>query len=295
MADTALYVTSPVKRTRASRADMDARAEALLAIVAQDQPMTVRQAFYQATVRGIVEKAETGYAKVQRALARLRQSGRLPWHWIADNTRWQRKPRTYAGMEAALHETANLYRRDLWRDADAYVEIWLEKDALAGVIQPVTSRYDVPLMVARGYASLSFLYEAGQAMAHEGRPCHVYHFGDFDPSGVNAADSIESSLRRFAPGAEISFERVAVTEAMIARWNLPTRPTKRTDSRAAGFGPVSVELDAIAPEILRALVEDCINDHLPSERLAALEKVEAMERETLRQYAGKFAGGRADE
>jgi hypothetical protein len=119
------------------------------------KPMTVRQVFYQATVRGIVEKTEAGYNKVQTDLVQMRRSRVLPYDWLADNTRWQRKPRTYIGIEQALEDTARFYRKNLWADADAYTEVWLEKDALSGVIYPVTSMYDVPLMVARGYASLS--------------------------------------------------------------------------------------------------------------------------------------------
>jgi hypothetical protein len=124
--------------------------------------MTVRQVFYQATVRGLVEKAESGYAKVQTDLTIMRRAGDLPYDWLADNTRWQRKPRTFSSVEEALKDTAAFYRKSLWNDADSYVEVWLEKDALSGVIYPVTSMYDVPLMVARGYASLSFLYSAAE-------------------------------------------------------------------------------------------------------------------------------------
>ena len=164
---------------------------ALYEIVSEQQPMTVRQVFYQATVRGVVAKTEDGYGKVQRMLADMRRDGELPYDWIADNTRWMRKPRTFGGPEEALRRTVETYRKALWDDADAYVEIWLEKDALAGVVYDVTDELDVPLMVSRGYASLSFLYSAADAMANEDRPCHIYHFGDFDPSGVNAADSIE--------------------------------------------------------------------------------------------------------
>jgi hypothetical protein len=115
--------------------------------------MTVRQVFYQATVRGIVEKAESGYAKVQTDLTLMRRAGKLPYEWLADNTRWQRKPNTFNSVKEALKETARFYRKALWADADSYVEVWLEKDALAGVVYPITSMYDVPLMVARGYAS----------------------------------------------------------------------------------------------------------------------------------------------
>jgi hypothetical protein len=146
------YQASPIKRTRATKAEVEARREALLDIIEAGRPMTVRQVFYQATVRGLVEKAESGYAKIQTDLTVMRRAGDLPYDWLADNTRWQRKPRTFSSAEDALRDTAAFYRKSLWNDADAYVEIWLEKDALAGVIYPITSMYDVPLMVARGYA-----------------------------------------------------------------------------------------------------------------------------------------------
>ena len=100
--------------------------------------MTVRQVFYQATVRGLVEKAESGYGKVQADLTVMRRARELPYDWLADNTRWQRKPRTFDSVEDALQHTAEFYRKSLWADADCYAEIWLEKDALAGVIYPVT-------------------------------------------------------------------------------------------------------------------------------------------------------------
>ena len=92
--------------------------------------MTVRQVFYQATVRGLVDKSEAGYNKVQTDLVLMRRAGYLPYGWLADSTRWQRKPQTFNGVEEALQETARLYRKALWAETDCYVEIWLEKDAL---------------------------------------------------------------------------------------------------------------------------------------------------------------------
>ena len=80
--------------------------------------MTVRQVFYQATVRGIVEKTEAGYTKVQTDLVQMRRAGELPYDWLADNTRWQRKPTTFDSVEEALEDTARLYRKALWADAD---------------------------------------------------------------------------------------------------------------------------------------------------------------------------------
>ena len=144
---------------------------------------------------------------MQNDLTLMRRAGNLPYRWLADNTRWQRKPDTFNSPAEALRETARFYRKALWADADAYVEIWLEKDALAGVVYPITSMFDVPLMVARGYASLSFQHSAAEHIDGLDVPTFIYHFGDYDPSGVNAAEKIEETLRELAPNAEIHFER----------------------------------------------------------------------------------------
>jgi hypothetical protein len=283
---TAVYEASPIKRRRATKAEVEARREALLEIIEAGKPMTVRQVFYQATVHGLVEKAESGYAKVQTDLVLMRRTGELPYDWLADNTRWQRKPRTFDSVEDALRNTAALYRKSLWTDADCYVELWLEKDALAGVVWPITSMFDVPLMVARGYASLSFLYSAAEAINELTVPAHIYHLGDFDPSGVNAGEKIEQTLREMAPEAEIYFERIAVTPEQIADWDLPTRPTKTSDTRSKDFGAISVELDAIEPNQLRALVQYTIEQHLPADQFAVLKAAEESEREIISKLVG---------
>ena len=244
--------------------------------------MSVRQVFYQATVRNLVEKNEAGYSKVQTDLVVMRRRGDLPYGWLADSTRWRRKPVTFGSIDEALEDTARFYRKDLWRGARAYVEVWLEKDALAGVVVPVTSEYDVPLMVARGYASLSFLHGSAETITAIGLPTYIYHLGDFDPSGVNAGEKIEQTLREMAPAAEIYFSRIGVTESQIRLWDLPSRPTKTSDSRSKGFGDISVELDAIEPDKLRDLVRHSIERHLPADQLEVLKVAEQSEREMLR-------------
>ncbi len=285
-----IYEASPIKRYRATKAEVEHRRNSLFEIVEAMRPMTVGQVCYQATVRGLVEKSEPGYNKVQTDLVLMRRAGELPYGWLADNTRWQRKPSTFNNVEAALHGTARLYRKALWADQDCYVEVWLEKDALSGVVYSITSMYDVPLMVARGYASLSFLHDAAEYISELSVPTYIYHLGDYDPSGVNAGQKIEQTLRELAPGAEIHFERIAVTPAQIKNWRLPTRPTKASDTRSKGFGDISVELDAIEPETLRQLVETAIEQHLPADQFAVLKEAEASERMLIRRLVEAIGG-----
>lgn len=284
-----VYPASRIKRKRATKAEMEKRYDDLLAICAEQQPMIVRQVFYQAEVRNIVEKTEGGYDKVQEALVKLRRAGRLPYRWIADNTRWMRKPTTFNSPEDAIADAARYYRKALWADMNVRVEIWLEKDSLAGVIFPVTDEYDVPLMVARGYSSLSFLYSAAQEIQEIGKKTFIYHFGDYDPSGQDAAAKIEAELRGFAPSVTIHFSRVAVRPEQIETWNLPTRLTKTSDSRSKNFGKISVELDAIPAPQLRDMVRHVIEWHMPQEKLEILKAAEKSERQWLNTWAGVAA------
>ena len=149
--------------------------------------------------------------------------------------------------------------------------------------------YDVPLMVSHGYASLSFLYSSAEEISALAVPTYIYHLGDFDPSGVNAGEKIEETLRELAPDGEITVERIAVTPEQIADWDLPTRPTKASDTRSKNFGEISVELDAIKPNQLRALVQETIELHLPFEQFEILKAAEESERDIITRLVGKIA------
>ena len=252
----------------------------------QKPPVTVRQMFYRMASVGQVPKTEAGYRRVQYALTAMRKQRAIPYDWLADHTRWMRKPRSYSSLADMLRESKRLYRRALWDDQPCYVEVWLEKDALAGVVYDVTEEYDVPLYVTRGYPSLSYLWDAAENLRSIDKPIYIYHFGDFDASGQDAARSICDGLREF--GAEFHFERAAVTEEQIRALNLQTRPAKRSDPRAASFGDVAVELDAMPPQKLRGLVQHCIRQHIEWDSLERLERIEHAERESLDAVIDRF-------
>ena len=208
------YRSSPTKRgRRRSNADMQTIRDAIQAVVNEHAPVTVRQVFYQLVTQGVIDKTEAEYkGTICRLLVMMRRDGSIEYHDIADNTRWQRKPRSHESLQHFLKESQRLYRRDLWDSQNAYVEVWLEKEALAGVLYDVTSDWDVPLMVTRGYPSLSFLHSAGEQIADTDKPVYLYYFGDHDPSGADISRTVERELRQFAPDTDITFQRVAVVE-----------------------------------------------------------------------------------
>ena len=273
------------RRTKEQIAAID---RAIELVVNEYDVITVRQLFYQLVSRGVIEKSERAYkGLVVRRSGLLRQKRRIPFSKFADATRWQRKPQTYDDLSDAMWSMVFSYRKALWADQDTYCEVWCEKDALAGVIYETTEEYDVPLMVSRGYSSLTFLHTAAEAIreAHSsGKRVVLYHCGDYDPSGQDAARAIRDTLGDMAQ-VPFEFEQLAVTPAQIDLFGLPTRPTKKTDSRAKNWVGGSVELDAIDPATLQELVANALDQHLDQQKLAQAMIAEKAEKESLKQFA----------
>ena len=281
----AAYGTSALRRSRRTTAELDQLHAAILTVCEEDHPLSVRGVFYRVMSAGAVEKTEKAYAAIQREVLKLRRSGDLPYEWIADGTRWHIKPRSWSSKDEALHHTAVSYRQALWHDQDVYVEVWSEKEAISSIVSPITSHWDVPLMIARGFASESFLWSTANTIRSQDKPTVVYQLGDHDPSGVAAWEHVQTKLREFAPDVEIEFERLAVTEAQIYEYDLPTRPTKTTDSRARNFVGDSVEVDAIPTRVLRDIVETAITSWVDDDALAVTRMIEAEESEALYRMA----------
>jgi hypothetical protein len=324
-----LYGASPVKRQRRTRAELAAVDDAIVQAVETEHPVTLRGVFYRVVSAGEVEKTEDGYRLIGRELLKLRRAGAIRYDWITDGTRWINKPDSYDDLDQMLEDAAASYRRALWRSQAAEVQIYSEKDAISGVILPVTRRWDVPLGIVRGYSSESFAWSVAQSIidaGQRGKDTHVYQLGDHDPSGVDAWRAFRKTvcgflleehrelLRRlaaahpeadfgdhdlgydlddlgdvestctFSAGEEIAtafFKRLAVTAMQVYELDLPTRPTKQSDTRARGFGDGSVEVDAISPTVLRQLVEEAITQHIDPEALRLTQVAEEAERDVL--------------
>jgi len=245
--------------------------------------VTVRQAFYALTVRGVVAKTEAGYRQVQRQVLLMRRESLLPWGFVADGTRWQRKPASYDNVNDVLDQVARTYRRNLWMSQDVRAEVWLEKDALASIVTKATEPWDVALMVSRGQASDTFCYSAAQealTAARYGITTYIFALYDSDRSGRVAAEKVREKLQRYSGGAPIEFDLLAVTDEQIEEWSLPTRPAKENANE------IAVELDAIPPDKLIGLVDDAITALVDDEAWEKELAFENSEREILTRIAG---------
>jgi hypothetical protein len=186
---TTVYGASTVNRLRRTRAELAAVDDAIVQAVEAEHPVTLRGVFYRVVSAGEVEKTEHGYRLIGRELLKLRRAGAIRYDWITDGTRWINKPDSYDDLSQMLEDAAASYRRALWHRQPAEVHIYSEKDAISGVVLPVTHRWDVPLGIVRGYSSESFAWSVAQSIidaAGRGKDTHVYQLGDHDPSGVDA-------------------------------------------------------------------------------------------------------------
>lgn len=262
---------------------------AVLDLTDEFDVMTVRQIFYALTVRGVVPKDEdAGYRPVQTQVLKMRREGLLDWRFIADATRWQRKPDSFDSAEDALATVARTYRRNLWRSQSVRIEVWLEKDALASVVAEVTAPWDVALMVSRGQSSATFLWAAAQSIEkawQHGIQTYVFALYDRDAAGLRCSRAVERGLAEYAPTADPVFELLAVTDEQIEEWDLPTRPAKASDPQAATFVGEAVELDAIPPDKLVALVKNAIVSLIDADAWEKEQIVEQSERSLLARSA----------
>lgn len=277
----------PHKRARRTAAAIDDIKTSMLSIIARHDELTIRHLFYLLVGERVIEKTEAEYNNVVIRLAlQMRRSGDIPFGKIVDGTRLYRVPRAYNSVEEALRETARLYRRSYWQDADEKVEVWCEKEAISGFIYDVTASLGVPLMVTRGFSSESVIQSVANELESDPRPLTILFVNDLDPSGDIMPADVIRRIRHYAPHGNIHLERVAVTREQVKLFNLPTRPTKRDGNRhAANFDGDSVEVDAIPPDILKDIIRFSVEAHMDRNRLRVMREAEASERNILGRLA----------
>lgn len=282
-------------KERATKKEMEARRTALIALCARYAPATVRGIYYRASVDKIVDKTDRGYGLVQPQLVDLRENDEIPYNQLVDPGRNVNEPLTFTTPSAALDWLADVYREPLWRKMPCELQFWMEKTALEGVIDPVTREYDVPLFVAKGFSSVTFLKDAADRMSRT-KPVHLYYLHDADDSGLLARFKVEETLRAMAPDVDLHFHDLGLWPDQALNWPggpLPWRDAKETTHREAlrrrGIVPhqYAWELEAIPPDELRAMVQAAIDAHMPDAVYQALLREEEVNRQKLRALLGR--------
>lgn len=246
---------------------------------AKGYELTLRQVYYQLVARDIIENNERSYKNVGNLISDGRLAGLIDWEAIIDRTRQLRQNNHWANAAQIVRACANQFQYDKWDGQDYYVEVWVEKDALIGIVERTCNKLDVPFFSCRGYVSQSEMWEAAQRlrrMHHLGREGVIIHLGDHDPSGKDMSRDIAERLETFE--AYPIFERIALNIDQIHKYNPPPNPTKVTDSRAKEyikqFGYKCWELDALKPEILDKLISEKVAAYCNKEQFDSMTQKE---------------------
>ncbi len=227
--------------------------------------LTLRQLYYQFVSRDIIPNTMKSYKNLGSVINDGRLAGRIDWEAIEDRTRNVKKNPHWDSPADLMLSCERQFAYDKWAEQPNYVEVWIEKDALVGVIEGVCKKHDVPYFACRGYTSQSEQWRAGRrfrdAVCDEKRVV-ILHLGDHDPSGIDMTRDNQERLNMFTREGEVEVKRLALNMDLVDRYNPPPNPTKLTDSRATGyireFGKSCWELDALSPRLISSLVESNI-------------------------------------
>ena len=226
--------------------------------------LTLRQLYYQMVARNIIPNTQRSYKNLGRIIGDGRLAGLIDWDAIEDRTRSLTRLPHWKDAANIIEASAASFRIDKWKKQPNRIEIWVEKEALAGVLVPIAKKHDINFFSCRGYVSLSEMYAAGQRLGgyrNRGQDVHILHLGDHDPSGIDMTRDIIDRVAMFAEQM-ITVDRLALNYTQIQTYKPPPNPAKVTDSRFQSYvqeyGPDSWELDALDPKTLASIIEPVI-------------------------------------
>jgi hypothetical protein len=280
--------------------------------------MTVRQLYYQMVARDLFpvnrrwrwtgrrwvrDPDGTGNAPPNyRWLAETMKDGRLNglvhWEAIEDRTRRLHQTPDWADPQSIIFQASEQFQLDLWETQKTRVEVWVEKEALAGVFQPICDEERVPLLCCRGYASTSAMWNASvRLLRHQrdGKKTVILYFGDHDPSGIDMNRNIRDQMDVFQ--CPVDVRMMALTMDQVEELGPPSDPAKPSDSRyeayAEIYGPDCWELDALEPAYLEDLVTNTVEEYR-DDRPAwnAMAEAEEDHTVTIHQVADRWDGVR---
>ena len=262
----------------------------------QGYNLTLRQVYYQLVARAIIENNERSYKNIGNLISDARLAGLIDWNAIEDRTRNMRGNSHWVTPGQIIDSAAYSYHLDHWKGQENCVEVWVEKDALIGIVGQICGQLDVNFFSCRGYVSQSEMWGAAQRlkrMQEQEQKVVLLHLGDHDPSGKDMSRDIQDRLRTF-DAYDVEFRRLALNMNQIEKYNPPPNPAKLTDSRAEQyvneFGYDSWELDALEPQVISELIERNVKSYRNEKLYNEVLKQEKREKNLLSDISTNWNG-----
>jgi len=254
--------------------------------------LTLRQLYYQFVARDYIPNTKRSYDRLGDLLNKARLAGLVDWDAIVDRTRNLQTQSSWGSVGSIIKSCANGFTLDLWEDQDYMVEVWIEKQALIGVIEAVCNELFVPYIACKGYMSQSEQWAAGRRILRRhketGKETIIIHLGDHDPSGIDMTRDNDRRLQMFSEW-NCQVERIALNMDQVQHYNPPPNPTKMTDSRSPEYvkeyGYDCWELDALQPQVIADLIRDEVDQWRDIDKFDAREELSAKGRDKLQKIA----------
>ncbi|MBU4232761.1 MAG: hypothetical protein KKD99_12305 [Proteobacteria bacterium] len=274
-------------------------------------PLTERQAFYRLLSSRAVSQAHwhrfsdpaRPRVDVYDALGKLLKWTRidefLPWEAIIDETRILTQKVGHASAQdfiySELDHMLRGYSRCLASDQAKHIEVWIEKQALLRLVEPVADKYCRRVLCCKGYNSISFqsdFYHRMEDVKAAGLQPVVLYFGDWDPSGVDMLYTAMQTLGDELGLTGVDYYRCGINPEHFAGLEADPVPLKETDSRAKKFirqhGRTCYELDALHPEELKNLVENHIRRFTDIDKVMCNYQTQGEERNFINNLKSKI-------
>ena len=264
---------------------------------AQGYELTLRQVYYQLVARGFIPNNERSYKNLGNLINDGRLAGLIDWYAIVDRTRNLRGNSHWDRPEDVIDSARYSYMLDRWENQPNYVEVWVEKDALIGIVSQICRELDVPHFSCRGYTSQSEMWSAAQRFIRQDyrESRTIIHLGDHDPSGIDMTRDIQERMDMF--GADVFVKRVALTMEQIETFCPPPNSTKLSDARASSYireyGHECWELDALEPKVITSLIRNEVTALLDTDLLSEIERREKMDKTNIKlisEHYGEVVG-----
>lgn len=258
----------------------------------QGYELTLRQVYYQLVARGHIENSERSYKNLGNLISDARLAGLIDWFAITDRTRNIRGNSHWETPADVINSAKYSYMLNRWETQPNYVEVWVEKDALIGIVGQICRELDVPYFSCRGYTSQSEMWSAAQRLirrSHKDKRI-IIHLGDHDPSGIDMSRDIQERLNLFE--ANVNVKRVALTMKQIRKYSPPPNPTKVTDARASDYikkyGHECWELDALEPSVISELIKNEVIKLIDQDQFTKVEEKELDDKNLLQQICDHY-------
>lgn len=226
--------------------------------------ITLRQLYYQFVAHHDYPNNLKSYKRLGSIINDARLAGLIGWLGMEDRTRQVWSVPHWGSPQEIVEGCVQQFRIDKWEGQTYRPEVWIEKEALAGVVEGVCGELDIPFLSCRGYTSQSEMWKSAMRLRKlfaDDQVPYILHFGDHDPSGIDMTRDIQDRLKLFI-GLSVEFKRVALNMYQVEEHKLPPNPAKQTDSRyssyVAEYGEDSYELDALAPSVITYYIRSLV-------------------------------------